>query len=45
MFKLVTGDTGYRETHNAIFDAIDELVIMQKLDYKPSEYPVKKWRR
>lgn len=33
MFKLVTGDTGYRETHNAIFDAIDELVIMQKLDY------------
>lgn len=42
MFKLVTGDAGYRETHNAIFDAIDELVIMQKLDYKPSEYPVKK---
>lgn len=32
-------DQHYCETHNALFDAMDELYIMEKLGYAPSEYP------
>lgn len=31
MMRMLTGDYGYFETHNALFDALDELRIMQLL--------------
>lgn len=31
MIRMVTGDSSYFETHNAIYDAIDELEIMRQL--------------
>ena len=39
MLGLLSGNTGYRETHNACFDALDELKIMALLGYRPEEYP------
>lgn len=40
MLRLLSGDRGYRETHNALFDALDELEILRLLgrpveDYQP----------
>ena len=40
MLQLLSGDRNYRETHNACFDALDELKIMELLGYKPEEYPL-----
>lgn len=40
MTRLLAGDTHYRETHNACFDALDELKIMELLGYKPEAYPL-----
>ncbi len=39
MTRLLAGDTHYRETHNACFDALDELRIMALLGYSPEAYP------
>ncbi len=39
IYRLMSGDQCYCETHNALYDAIDELYIMEKLGYAPSEYP------
>ena len=38
MLRLLSGDRGYHETHNAIFDALDELEIMRLLGHPLSEY-------
>ena len=40
MLRLLSGNRGYRETHNALFDALDELEILRLLgrpveDYQP----------
>lgn len=39
IYRLMSGDRYYCETHNALFDAMDELYIMEKLGYAPSAYP------
>ena len=31
MLQLLSGNPGYRETHNALHDAVDELKIMELL--------------
>lgn len=31
MLRLLSGNPGYRETHNALYDAVDELKIMELL--------------
>lgn len=38
MLQLLSGNRGYRETHNAVFDALDELEIMRLLGYPPEHY-------
>lgn len=38
MLRLLSGDHGYRETHNAMYDAMDELKIMKLLGYAPEAY-------
>lgn len=38
MLRLLSGDRVYHETHNALFDALDELDIMRLLGYQPAEY-------
>ena len=38
MLRLLSGDCGYHETHNAIFDALDELEIMRLLGHPLSRY-------
>ena len=40
MFRLLSGDRSYYETHNAFFDALDELKIMEYLDQKFENYNV-----
>ncbi len=39
MLRLLSGDRTYRETHNALFDAMDELKIMGLLGREIWEYP------
>ena len=39
MMRLLIGNEGYIERHNAIFDAKDELLIMQILGYPTERYP------
>ena len=39
MLRLLSGNRKYRETHNACFDALDELNIMALLGYPPEQYP------
>lgn len=39
MLRLLSGDEGYRETHNALFDALDELAILRLLGRKLEEFP------
>ena len=39
MLRLLSGDHTYHESHNAFFDALDELKIMQLLKRKASDYP------
>lgn len=38
MFRLLSGEQTYHETHNALHDAADELKIMQLLGYSLTEY-------
>jgi hypothetical protein len=38
MLRLLTNDPGYRETHNAYYDALDEAAIMAKLAQPLSVY-------
>ena len=38
MLRLLSGDAGYRETHNALYDALDELEIMRLMGYPPHSY-------
>ena len=39
MLRLLSGNHAYRESHNAFFDAVEELEIMRLLGYPLSEYP------
>lgn len=39
MLRLLSQDTTYQETHNALFDALDELQLMQLLSHPLSHYP------
>ncbi len=38
MLRLLSGDRWYHETHNALYDALDELEIMKLLGYRISQY-------
>lgn len=38
MLRLLSENNAYRETHNAVYDAIDELEIMRLLGYDPACY-------
>ena len=38
MLRLLSGRGSYHETHNALFDAMDELEIMRLLGLAPCEY-------
>ena len=39
MLQLLTGNRGYRESHNALLDAMDELEIMRRLGCPACRYP------
>ena len=39
MFRLLSGNRAYRESHNAFRDALEELEIMRLLRYPPADYP------
>lgn len=38
MLRLLSGNCGYYETHNALYDALDELEIMRLLGHAPTDY-------
>lgn len=38
MLRLLSGNRAYRETHNALYDALDELEIIRLLGYRPEAY-------
>lgn len=38
MLRLLSGNRTYHESHNAYFDALDELEIMRLLHYRPEQY-------
>lgn len=38
ILRMLSGDFTYREQHNALVDARDELKIMELLQHKPSNY-------
>lgn len=38
MLRLLSGQGSYHETHNALYDAMDELEIMRLLGLNPCEY-------
>lgn len=38
MLRLLSGNGSYHETHNALYDAMDELQIMRLLGYSPDAY-------
>lgn len=38
MLRLLSGNRAYRETHNALFDALDELDIMRLLAHRTADY-------
>lgn len=38
MLRLLSGNRSYRETHNALLDAMDELEIMRLLGHRPEDY-------
>ena len=40
MLRLLSRNRTYRESHNAILDAMDELEIMRLLGYHPGAYDV-----
>ena len=39
MLRLLSGDSTYRESHNAYFDAVEELTIMALLGHPLGAYP------
>ena len=39
MFRLLSGNRTYHESHNAFYDALDELEIMRLLRHRLAEYP------
>lgn len=39
MLRLLSGNHRYRETHNALYDALDELEILRLLKHPLSAYP------
>jgi hypothetical protein len=39
MLRILSGNCTYRETHNAIFDAMDELEVMRLLAHPLDAYP------
>lgn len=39
MLRILSDNYTYRESHNAFFDALDELEIMRLLGWKTSKYP------
>ncbi len=39
MLRLLSHNPGYRETHNALFDAMDELEILRLLGHGIGKYP------
>ena len=39
MLRLLSGNDTYCETHNALFDAMDELEIMRLLNHPLASYP------
>ena len=39
MLRLLSGNHTYHETHNAYFDAMEELQIMRLLGHPLTEYP------
>ena len=39
MLRLLSDDPSYHESHNAFFDALEELEIMRLLGHKPACYP------
>ena len=39
MLRLLSGNSAYRETHNAYFDALEELDIMRLLGHRSEKYP------
>ena len=38
MLRILSGDNGYFETHNALLDALDELTIMRLLGHDADKY-------
>lgn len=38
MLRMLSGDCTYCETHNALYDAMDELEIMRLLNFRPDQY-------
>lgn len=40
MLRLLSGNRTYHESHNAFYDALDELEIMKLLAYSPDAYPL-----
>lgn len=40
MLRLLSGNRTYHETHNALYDAMDELEIMRLLEHNLSEYSI-----
>ena len=40
MLRLLSGNCTYHESHNAFFDALDELEIVRFLGYQSKEYPM-----
>ena len=40
VLKMLSRNRGYRETHNAVLDAEDELQIMQLLGHEIKEYEI-----
>ena len=38
ILRLLSGNSAYRETHNALQDALDELTIMELLGHPPAAY-------
>ena len=38
ILRMLSGNPTYRETHNALFDAMDELTIMRLLEHPPGNY-------
>ncbi len=38
IYRMLSGDCGYREVHNAVYDAMDELKIMKMLGHPVEAY-------